>query len=69
MILIMPLDGYDISSLRSNRKRITVKPDLLVDEPIVMAAAQVALEAKTEVVETVQAKEKKMAEPDLPPRA
>ena len=56
-------------SPRSNRQRLTVKLDALVDGPIVVAAAQVALAAKTEVVETVQAKVAKMAEPDLPPRA
>ena len=55
MILRVPLDGYDISSPRSNRQRLTVERDLLVDKPIVVAAAQVALAAKTEVVETVLA--------------
>ena len=69
MILIVPLDGYDISSLRSNRQRLTVKLDLPVDEPIVVAAAQVALAAKNEVVETVQARVAKVVEPDLPPLA
>ena len=69
MILIVPLDGCDISSLRYSRQRLTVKPDRPVDEPIVVAAAQVALAAKIEVVEKVQAKAAKMAEPDCPPQA
>ena len=40
-----------------------------MDDPIVVAAAQVALAAKIEIVKTVQAKVEKMAEPDHPPRA
>ena len=46
-----------------------MKLDLPVDEPIVVAAAQVALAAKIEVVETVQVRVAKKVEPDLPPRA
>ena len=69
MILIVPLDGCDIPSLRYNRQMLTVKLDRPVNELIVVAAAQVALTAKIEVVEAVQAKVVKMAEPDHPPRA
>ena len=56
MILIVLLDGCDISSLRYKRQRLTVKLDRPVDEPIVVAAARVAPSAKNEVVETVQVK-------------
>ena len=68
-ILRVPLDGYDISLPRSNRQRLTVKIDRLVDEPIVVAAARVPPEAKNEVVETVQVRVAKVVEPDLPPLA
>ena len=63
MILILPLDG------QYNGQRLTVTLNRPVDELIVVAAAQVALAAKIEVVETFQAKVVNMAEPDHHPRA
>ena len=69
MISIVLLDGCDISSLRCNRQRLTVKLDRPVDEHIVVAAAWVALAAKIAVVKTVQAMMAKIARPNHPPRA
>ena len=63
----MPLDGYDTSLLQSSHQSHTAKLDRLADEPIAVATVQIA--AKTEVVETVQAKVAKVVEPDLSPLA
>ena len=51
MISTALLDGCDISSLRCSCPRLRVKLDHPVHEPIVVAAAQVALAAKIEAVE------------------
>ena len=65
----MPLNGYDTSLLQSNHQSHTAKLARLADEPIAVAAVQVDPAAKTEVVETVQARLAKVVEPDLPPLA
>ena len=61
----MPLDGYDTSLLQSSHQSHTAKLARLADEPIAVATVRVDPAAKTEVVETVQAKVAKVVEPDL----
>ena len=55
--------------LQYSHPNLTVKLDHSVDEQIVVVTARVALAAKIEVVETIQAKMAKIARPDHPPRA
>ena len=65
----MPLDGYGTSLLQFSHPSHTAKLVRLEDELIAVATVQVDPAAKTEVVETVQARVAKVVEPDLPPLA
>ena len=69
MILKALLDGCDISLPQSSQPNPTVKLDHPVDAQIILAAVLVALAAKIEVAETVQARIAKIARPDHPARA
>ena len=50
------LDGHDISSPQYNHPKLMLKFDHPVDDQIVVVTTRVALETKTEVVETIRAR-------------